>query len=289
MKTKTFLLLTERFPELEAVAPNRPSALMWLADKPILAHMIVHLLEYEIEDITVVVPVADRDAIAAWLSDSLASYSINLITVKEAMSAPAALAELGQSLLVGSHDLLLLSNRAIVMHDDWATLLQTAEDGIVLGEAAVWVRGSVSTRLTLSGAETLAEAVQTSGIRVEEKRPFKYFPITTMPQLLQTNQRLLGGGFSSADALERSYTEEFGVIPPVFIHKDAEIYSSMIGPYVSIGAGAVVENTVLRDTIIEAGADVREIVLETTHVGANARLSGKPVSVIAADDTTTEK
>ena len=287
---KALLILTEQFEGLAQIAVNRPSVLLALADKPILAHMIVHLLDYQIEDIAVVVPESEKAAVVGWLSSSLADYPVAVHGVSGAMSPLAALRELDSDAL-GDGDLLLLSNEAIVMHDDWVGLAQDGADAVVLGRSAVWLRegGTAVQKLIKSDGETLAECVVQSGLAVVEKRPFKRFAITTTDELLQTNQRLLGGGFSSPEALERSYTEEFGVIPPVFIHKDAEVYSAMIGPYVSIGAGVVVENVVLRDTIIDSGADVRELVLEKTIVGAGATLHGKPVTAIVADETNEQR
>jgi hypothetical protein len=51
-----------------------------------------------------------------------------------------------------------------------------------------------------------------------------------MEGLLFANARLLGLGYGSEDAVERSYVEDFTVIPPVFLHETAEIENSVVGP-----------------------------------------------------------
>lgn len=283
---KAILLLTDSFPELAAIATARPSCLIQLADKPILAHMVVTLLESDIDDVLVVAPASNQEAIVTWLADHLASYGVKVQAVSGEMSAVAALKTLSGSTL-GGDSLVLLSQHTLVMDDSWQALVSTDVDAVVLSAGAVWLRDGKTAvaKLAETGANTLAEAVQLAGLSSVEKRPLQQFEIMTTDQLLQANKRLLGRGFSSAGVLERSYTEEFGVIPPVFIHKDAEIYSSMIGPYVTIGAGAVVENTVMRDSMVGAGGTVRELVLTDTIVGANATLEGRPLSVIVSDDS----
>ncbi len=283
---KAVLVLTESIPELEAVSP-RPSFMLWLADRPIIAHMAVHLLDFQVAEVHLVIPQAAEAAVSAWLASAPDLSQVTVHTVSDWMSPTAALRELGDSLSFTADPLLLASNRAMVMHDDWLGLGQKMpNEALVLGEAAVVIRGDLLAKVAATPAGDLAAAVTECGLDMAQARPFKYFPITTAAELLLTNQRLLGGGFSSPDALERSYTEEFGVIPPVFIHPDAEIYSCMIGPYVSIGAGAVVENTALRNTIIETGAQVNDVVLNGTIIGKDAQVKGTAQSLIVADGET---
>ena len=97
---------------------------------------------------------------------------------------------------------------------------------------------------------------------------------------MTANRRLLGIGYSSKNALERSYTEEFGVIPPVYLHEEAEIYSSMIGPYVSVGAGALVENCVLENCIIGDGAKISNLNLRDSIIGRGVEMVGTPETII---------
>ncbi|MCI0451406.1 MAG: NTP transferase domain-containing protein [Candidatus Latescibacteria bacterium] len=64
------------------------------------------------------------------------------------------------------------------------------------------------------------------------------------------------------------------VIPPVSISPGAEIVNSIIGPYVSIAERCVIHSSVVRDSVIAEGASVTDALLESSLVGANAVIRG---------------
>jgi len=86
--------------------------------------------------------------------------------------------------------------------------------------------------------------------------------------LLETNRRLLVGKNDIPP------TENSVVIPPVAIAPSAKIIQSVVGPYVSVAAGAVVENAVVRDSVLDRGANVRNCLLEGSIVGSGAVVKG---------------
>ena len=61
---------------------------------------------------------------------------------------------------------------------------------------------------------------------------------------------------------------------PVAIDPTARVSHSIIGPNVSIAAGAVVTDSIVRDAIINENAEVRDMVLEASLVGENAMVRG---------------
>jgi glucose-1-phosphate thymidylyltransferase len=65
------------------------------------------------------------------------------------------------------------------------------------------------------------------------------------------------------------------VVPPVSIAAGTEIVNSIVGPYVSIAEDAVVRNSIVRDSIVGKGAAVRDCVLEESLVGAKAVIQGR--------------
>jgi glucose-1-phosphate thymidylyltransferase len=64
------------------------------------------------------------------------------------------------------------------------------------------------------------------------------------------------------------------VIPPVYISDDAKIIHSVVGPYATIARGAVVENSIVRDSIISEDAQVFQSLLERSIVGVNTVVRG---------------
>lgn len=64
------------------------------------------------------------------------------------------------------------------------------------------------------------------------------------------------------------------IIPPVYIAESAKIKNSVIGPFVSVADSAVVENSVIRDSIISTGADVKNCLLEASLIGNHSSVTG---------------
>ncbi len=86
--------------------------------------------------------------------------------------------------------------------------------------------------------------------------------------LLDTNRYLL-----SQIKTIGSYKEAI-VIPPVYISPSARLINSVIGPYVSVADGAVIENSIIRDSIISSRAEVRQCLLESSLIGNNSTVIG---------------
>jgi glucose-1-phosphate thymidylyltransferase len=103
--------------------------------------------------------------------------------------------------------------------------------------------------------------------------------------ILDTNTRLLSIGYNTEDAVERSYAEEFMVIPPVYIHPSARIENSVIGPYASIEADAIVRDSVVRNSIIDRGAVIDSVVLDGSLVGEEAEVSGHARRLFVGDNS----
>lgn len=62
------------------------------------------------------------------------------------------------------------------------------------------------------------------------------------------------------------------IIPPVFIADDAEISGSTIGPYVSIGKGCKITASTIRDSILADGVTVEKSQIEDSLIGNKVTL-----------------
>jgi glucose-1-phosphate thymidylyltransferase len=65
------------------------------------------------------------------------------------------------------------------------------------------------------------------------------------------------------------------IIPPVLVAPDATVERAVIGPHVSIGAGATVRDAIVRDAIIDEGATVERALVEHSILGPRASLRGQ--------------
>jgi glucose-1-phosphate thymidylyltransferase len=99
----------------------------------------------------------------------------------------------------------------------------------------------------------------------------------TSDALLDTNRYLLRQLDSRSESNGAVY------ISPVYVDPTAVVTSSIIGPYASIGAHAVIDGSIIRDSIIDDGASVRSAVLERSLVGRKAVLTGNAMRVSVGD------
>ena len=89
---------------------------------------------------------------------------------------------------------------------------------------------------------------------------------------LQTNRYLLDHGFDNSAEFS---AEQAVIVPPCYIAPDASIKSAVVGPYANVGAGAVIRNAIVRNSLIDAEAVVEDIFLEGSLIGENAWVKGE--------------
>jgi glucose-1-phosphate thymidylyltransferase len=138
----------------------------------------------------------------------------------------------------------------------------------LLIESLAWL---VTEDIRTKNEYQLTDALQ---LMIDRGERMKTFPIEGWydcgkpESLLQTNRHLLDSCPSPA-----SY-EGVVVVPPVFISKKSTISHSVIGPYATIADGAVVRDSIIRNSIISGDAQVQNALLENSIVGNNAAVRG---------------
>ena len=75
------------------------------------------------------------------------------------------------------------------------------------------------------------------------------------------------------------------IIPPVSIPPGTVIESAVVGPHVTLGEGCVIKNVVVRDSIIEAGTHIKDMVINGSLIGRNVILEGKPDRLNIGDNS----
>jgi glucose-1-phosphate thymidylyltransferase len=138
------------------------------------------------------------------------------------------------------------------------------------------------------GEYYLADAYQVlleQAAKIRAKEVVFWLDAGNPENILDTNERLLSLGYGSDDAIDRSYAEDFTVLPPVFIHDDAEVDSCVIGPYVTIGPQAKVKNSIIKNSIIDAGAIIKDCHLDGALIGENTKVTGRRKSLFLGDDS----
>lgn len=75
------------------------------------------------------------------------------------------------------------------------------------------------------------------------------------------------------------------IIPPVHIAADVEVDHSVVGPYVTLDVGARVRGSVVRNAIIGQGALVEGAVLDGSLIGDHAVVRGRPMALNVGDSS----
>jgi len=108
----------------------------------------------------------------------------------------------------------------------------------------------------------------------------QWFDCGTAESLLETNRHLL------TKMAHEPQGDESAFIPPVYVDGSATVRHSVIGPNVTIGAGAAVENCVLRDCLIYEGARLTNCNLAGSVIGYSAEVHWPPQQLVLGDYTT---
>ena len=105
--------------------------------------------------------------------------------------------------------------------------------------------------------------------------------------VLKTNRYLLQAHYdNSAEAMRRS--KGTVVIPPSYVSPTAAVEASVIGPYATISDGAVVRDSIVRDSIVDYNAKVEKVSLSQSLIGENASVKGRFTKLNAGDSSQVE-
>lgn len=317
---------TERGPGVKAIVPvagvgtrlrphthTTPKALLYVAGKPILAHILDDLAALGVRDAVVVVGhMAER--IREYVDTRYGGGPLRVTYVEQ--REPQGLGHaihLAASEVRGRPTLILLGDT--IFRADFSQLLTgggaaigviEVEDPRRFGVAVVeggLVRRLVEkpevppSRLAVAGVYYLApdtplfdcldelvrRDLRTRGeyqltdalqMVIDRGHPIRPFPVGgwydcgKTETLLETNRQLLdlAGGEPRIPGSV--------VVGPVAIEEGAEVVGSVVGPHVSIARGARIAHCVVRNSIINPNATVRQILLEGSLVGENAVAEG---------------
>lgn len=137
------------------------------------------------------------------------------------------------------------------------------------------IEEQIKRNIQLKGEYFLADAInlyleQIALMRTETVKV--WLDAGTSEALLDTNRYMLEHGRSNTSG--GTLPTDTVIIPPVFIHPESRVNASVIGPYASIGAGVVVQGSIIRDSILSPGAHVADAHLEGSLLGHDVVIHG---------------
>ena len=287
-----------------------PKALLHVAGKPILGHIIDELIAYDIRDIVFII---------GFLGEKIIEYVTENYNIKASFIEQKELKGLGWAiylanehitdepvLIVLGDTILDLNLEDVIKNDNDAIGTRIVEDPRRFGIAEI-KDGFISrlvekpdkpaSNLALVGVyyikstglfkKSLKELIEnnittrgeyqlTDALSLMIKHDCKittfnvdgWYDCGKKETLLETNRYLL----SQIKTIDKNPNAI--IIPPVYISSSAKVVNSVIGPYVSIADNAVIESSVIKDSIISSSAEVKHCLLESSLVGNNSLYVG---------------
>lgn len=113
-----------------------------------------------------------------------------------------------------------------------------------------------------------------------------WYDCGTRDNLLETNRLLLSRGKGVSKITE---THELGIFyAPVAVAPGCKITRSILGPNVSVGVNAVIENSIVLNSIIGSDARIKNAILQNSVIGNGSIINGKGQTMDVGDHTELE-
>jgi glucose-1-phosphate thymidylyltransferase len=144
----------------------------------------------------------------------------------------------------------------------------------------------VKRKIQLKGEYFLADAINLMlgyGARFRTQKTEIWLDAGIPEALLETNRYLLDHGRGNHD-----FQAEMGgvtIVPPVSIAPGVRLECSVIGPHVTLGEGCSITSAVVRNSIIDAGTQISDIVIEGSLIGRNVNLQGRAEKLNIGDNS----
>jgi glucose-1-phosphate thymidylyltransferase len=311
------------FAGLESSQSSTPFALRRLAGSTILGHILTLLLDLPVKKLILIVS-SGIEQVERTVRENLPDLSLHMLLVEDTNDPITALNECRS--VLDSEQLLFVSGNYIAEAEYWALisgeagascLIQVEQDAVpaevltvddngfltlteggdrVRWAGSCWFRHGTDLIKALEAVDgqknyslgSLLSHLATHGVQISTKQAFYCLDTRSVENMLNANARLLWLDHGTQDAIERSYAEDFTVLPPVFLHETAVIENSVIGPFVNIEAHATVRNSIVRNSLIGTGTKIADAILNDSLIGDAAVITGLKSTVIAGDGAVIE-
>jgi glucose-1-phosphate thymidylyltransferase len=177
---------------------------------------------------------------------------------------------------------------AEVGKDGWVTRFiekpQTMENNLVIAgcyyyregrELIAAIEEQFKRNMSLKNEFFLADAMSIMierGAKIRVHEISTWLDTGTIEATLDTNKILLDKLGSQVDKYTGSNVK---IIEPVTIGAGTEFSNSTIGPHASIGANCKIENSIISESILEAGCEIKDAALNRSLIGKQVKVKGR--------------
>lgn len=100
---------------------------------------------------------------------------------------------------------------------------------------------------------------------------------------VETHQRVLARTKGAATISEKATIVNSVINEPCFIADNVTIQNSVVGPFVSVGYGSIIEDSIVKNSVIQKDTEIRDLLLTDSMIGNHTSLSGKKLDVSIGD------
>ncbi len=152
-----------------------------------------------------------------------------------------------------------ISNKAIIgiYYFKQAENLKHEIDFIIKND----IRGNNEYQLT-----DALENLKSKGLKFKVNIIDEWLDCGNVEALLYANQRILETEDSTCDRIQNTNSK---IIEPCYIENDVIIKNAIIGPYVSIHANSNIENSIIKNSIIDYNSFINNSVINNSFIGKN--------------------
>lgn len=305
-----------------------PKAMVPVAGRPMLGHILEELRAYDVEEVTLIVGYLG-DKIREYVSRAF-PYKFRFVVQEEMLGLGHAISLSAPGYRDGGPVLVILGDT--IFDADFAAILRSNENWIGVHEVAdprrfgvVVLDGDriqamvekpevppsnlavvgiyyfadpaplysaldeiIETGVRTKGEIQLTDALQLMIRKGSVMKPFPiqgWFDCGKPETLLETNRSLLDKYASRGLlAIPADVAVQGSIVnPPVAFEGKATLINAIVGPYVSVGDGATIRDSIVSDSIVADDASVEKAILRGSIVADNARVVGHAYRVNVGD------
>ena len=129
------------------------------------------------------------------------------------------------------------------------------------------------------------EAMRESGLRFVPGKVDEWMDCGNKNVTVETNGRMLNFLHQDGEKLisDSVKIKDSEITEPCYIGENVELINAKIGPNVSIGDGTKVENSTIKNSLIQTFADVKNAKLDNAMIGNHARFDGEFTQISIGD------
>ncbi len=149
------------------------------------------------------------------------------------------------------------------------------------------IESQIENKLIFKGEYFLADAINIMldemNVKARTHKVNIWLDAGTPEAVLATNRYLLDHGYDNSEKAGKRIGVK--IIPPVYIHPEANVEASVLGPHTAVDAGCQITGSVIQNSIVERDAQIEDVILRDSLIGQHTHVQGKAASLNMGDHT----